>query len=78
MNILLLSVGTRNKIVQYFKKELDTTVNVLNAIGDIRVIDFNNLTQTSANKLIASCRVLVSYQTDEYQRAIKQNRRYIC
>lgn len=29
MNILLLSVGTRNKIVQYFKKELDTIGNVV-------------------------------------------------
>ncbi len=29
MNILILSVGTRNKIVQYFKKELDGVGNVV-------------------------------------------------
>ena len=29
MNILLLSVGTRNKIVQYFKKTLGITGNVI-------------------------------------------------
>ena len=29
MNILILSAGTRNKIVQYFKKELDGKGNVI-------------------------------------------------